>query len=162
MNRARRARQRYDSTSPWIRRVHPSSITKLVASLHEAPSADDRERAVRSELAAIGFSWLEYSRIRRHDGAIQPSSFLRAYAPPEWTAAYRRNRSWEVDDRLQGTPCNGVPRLWTVDEVDRAARRPVQHRASRSKLDRLVSCGVGSGMMGAEVRTARASGTMKR
>ena len=119
---------------------------ELVASLYGAQGARERQRAVRSELDAIGVEWLEYGRVQWSDRGVRPLSFLRSYSPPEWTAAYCRNRSWEFDDRLRCMAGAGVPRLWTLDEVDRSPTRVADGRGGRSMFDRLAACGVGSGM----------------
>jgi DNA-binding CsgD family transcriptional regulator len=127
----------------------PESVLglELMASLHRATCAAEREHAVRAELRAIGVDWLEYGKVQWRGGRIEPMSFLCTYSPPTWTAAYCANRFWETDSRLRPDSCAGAPCLWTVDEeLGRLGHSPSPGSAAHRMFGTLAACGVGSGM----------------
>jgi len=71
---------------------------------------------------------------------LQPVSLLSTYAPPDWAAAYCRNRFWECDTRLKCASLAGAPFVWSVaDEQPRLAT--TQHM-----FQMLKAYGVGSGI----------------
>lgn len=119
----------------------------LMACLHQAESAADRQRVIRGELQAIGVDWLEYGKAQWRGERMEPSSFLCTYSPPTWTAAYCANRFWETDDRMCLESSFGAPRLWIVDdERTRLGRSQAPSLTARRMFTTLAACGVGSGM----------------
>ena len=121
----------------------------LLAALHRARGAIERERAVRAELQAIGADWLEFGKMQWQGGErLQPVSLLRTYSPPSWAAAYCSHRFWECDTRLKRASLSGVPWLWTVADAphEHDGAVPEQALAARRMFEMLAARGVGSGM----------------
>ncbi|HKX44764.1 MAG TPA: autoinducer binding domain-containing protein [Burkholderiaceae bacterium] len=111
----------------------------LLAALHRARDASERERVVRAELAAIGADWLEFGKMQWQGERAQPVSLLCTYAPPDWTVAYCRNRFWECDARLKRASLAGAPCVWSV--AGEPSLAPAQHM-----FRMLAAHGVGSGI----------------
>ena len=120
----------------------------LLAALHRARCASERERAVRAELQAIGADWLEFGKVQWQGERLQPVSLLRTYSPPSWAAAYCSHRFWECDSRLKRASLAGVPCLWTVADAphEHDSAVPEQALAARRMFEMLAARGVGSGM----------------
>lgn len=103
----------------------------LLGQLLQARSATERQRLVRAALAAIGFDWLAYGKVRMQGGVPVPTSFFATYAEPHWTAQYFQNRLFELDFRHAEAPPSGLPRAWSVDEL---ASRSCEHEPQQRQF----------------------------
>lgn len=129
-----------------IARADERGSSRFARDLIATTSARQRESVVREKLDGIGFEWLGYYTSRRLAAGGASRTFVRTYAPTEWSQQYFEQRYHEVDPRLVRQQRSSLPLVWDLRSIDETIeQQPASPRSRRFQSD-LHGSGIGSGI----------------